>query len=396
MDQRNSTIDHLTEQIRLLESGPLSGINAAVSAIPIEHLDGGDHLTDSAATVPHPPPPFTNSPATTSSGKHMPSSGVGNNGLHYGQMRNGHGSGPLNPQDFIAQLAVTRQLIYQVLEQHDALPDSKSASLLRRNPPSAYAAKPTPNVTQNNVPNVSSKTNKPPKEVSDNKQYYQAMTHANANSIANHSMYDINTTLNRQQEIPPPPPRQQPPIDSPPMEHVPNPPPFVSNESKLQPNQSSRNRKGAIISNQIAMPVAEEKHDYGSPVSANNNKTPISTSNAAKPPSSTGQSLKRIPSVPAQQSPVASNLNNMLSSPPMYRKNAILTPPNNALANFSGAVTTSVDRNGTPITTVDLAMRSNLRKLTKSSDMAGANVNLLASPTANKSPLNAPGIKYRK
>lgn len=41
----------------------------------------------------------------------------------------------LSTEQFITQLAVTRRLIYQVLERYDALPDSKTSTLLRRNHP---------------------------------------------------------------------------------------------------------------------------------------------------------------------------------------------------------------------------------------------------------------------
>ena len=452
MDQKNVAIEQLNEHVRQLESGPLSAINSAVSEVVIENAaEEGKQADGTNSILNHVPQMYAGSP--TPSGKHMAANSninnaANNENMHFNALANSNARGGLtsshlNPQDFMTQLAVTRQLIYQVLEQHDALPDSKTSSLLRRN--NQKNVNNANNINNNNsnsnnansngTNNYASHNAKSSKsshtshshkvDPNENKTYYQAMTHANVNSIANHSLYDIHAALPRTTDVSPVPPR--PPANEPiypEHQHSSQSQHYqevdsslaVSNDSMYRFQNNVKTRKNALVPSlpTSSYPLMEEKHEASMTDSppmppSTSNKTPVSTSSSSLFKATT--SARRANPYQTHQSPASSNLTSALVSPTSHhrdsRKNAILTPPNSNLGDFSAAITNSVDRNGTPITTVDLGMRSNLRKMTRNMELGAANptnLNLLASPpsanNAGKSPLVSTsynvGQKFRK
>lgn len=149
LQSRQAIIEQLREQLKKIEQG--GHVNGLVATGGALEGDGSASATSSTAATPM----NVNELDTTGGGGHLGGGGAKNGAFHHGGggFGNGNGGGAnggtgsnaanlhsllsegLTTQQFITQLAVTRKIIYQVLEQYDALPEAPSSTVLKRNIP---------------------------------------------------------------------------------------------------------------------------------------------------------------------------------------------------------------------------------------------------------------------
>jgi hypothetical protein len=144
---RQLIIDQLREQLKKVEGGSINGLVATG-----QHIEGTDGAAPSSSSsiASTPAPPLVANEMDTASKSNNYHHGL-NNPSSNSNLSSMLSEG-LTTQQFITQLAVTRKLIYQVLEQHDALPDSQTSAVMRRNVPVRLVVAPPPPPGRGAVP----------------------------------------------------------------------------------------------------------------------------------------------------------------------------------------------------------------------------------------------------